>query len=106
MAGTDKDREMIADGPAIILVEPQLGENIGMVARAMANFGIVDLRLVNPREGWPNEKAASAAANAHHVIAQTRVFDTLNEAVVDLKFCYATTARSRDGFKPVRGRHK
>ena len=103
MAGTDKDRQMIADGPAIILVEPQLGENIGMVARAMANFGLVDLRLVKPRESWPNEKAQSAAANAHHVIAATRVFATLEEALTDLKFCYATTARVRDGFKPVRG---
>lgn len=103
MAGTDSRRELIAEGPAIVLVEPQLGENIGMVARAMANFGLVDLRLVNPREGWPNKKAISAASNADHVIAATRVFDTLEAALADLNFCYATTARPRDGFKPVRG---
>ena len=103
MAGTDKKRDMIAEGPAIILCEPQLGENIGMVARAMANFGLVDLRLVNPREGWPNEKAVSAASNAHHVIAATRVFDTLEEAIADLTCCFATTARPRDGHKLVRG---
>lgn len=103
MAGTDSKREMIAEGPAIVLVEPQLGENIGMVARAMANFGLVDLRLVRPREGWPNEKAVSAASNAHHVIAATRVFDTLEEAIADLTYCFATTARPRDGHKQVRG---
>lgn len=93
---------MIAEGPAIILVEPQLGENIGMVARAMANFGLVELRLVNPRDGWPSDKARSAAAKADHVIDGTQVFDTLEEAIADLNFVYATTARQRDGFKPVR----
>lgn len=103
MAGTDKNRKLITSGPAVILVEPQLGENIGMVARAMANFGLVDLRLVNPREDWPNEKAQSAAANAHHVIETARVFDMLEDALIDLSFCYATTARPRGGFKPVCG---
>jgi RNA methyltransferase, TrmH family, group 1 len=103
MAGTDRHRELLAEGPAIILVEPQLGENVGMVARAMANFGLVDLRLVNPREGWPNEKAVSAASKADHVIAATRVFGTLEEAMADLAFAYATTARQRDDHKPVRG---
>jgi tRNA/rRNA methyltransferase len=102
MAGTNSERIMLAEGPAIILVEPQLGENIGMVARAMANFGLVELRLVNPRDGWPSEKARAAAAKADHVIDGTVVFDTLEEAIADLNFVYATTARHRDGFKPVR----
>ena len=84
-------------------MEPQLGENIGMVARAMANFGLSELRLVNPRDGWPSEKARAAASKADHVIEGTRVFQTLEEAIGDLSFVAATTARSRDGFKPVRG---
>ncbi|WP_159586558.1 RNA methyltransferase [Chelativorans xinjiangense] len=103
MAGTDKQREMLADGPAIVLVEPQLGENIGMVARAMANFGLGELRLVNPRDGWPNEKARAAASRADHVIDAVKVYDDPAEAVADLNFVQATTARPRDNFKPVRG---
>jgi tRNA/rRNA methyltransferase len=102
MAGTNSELPLLAEGPAIILVEPQMGENIGMVARAMANFGLADLRLVNPRDGWPNEKAQAAASKADHIIDATRVFDTLEEAVSDLNFVYATTARPRDGYKPVR----
>jgi len=103
MAGTNSELELLAEGPAIILVEPQLGENIGMVARAMANFGLAELRLVNPRDGgWPSEKARSAASKADHVIDATTVFDTLEEAIKDLNFVYATTARERYGFKPVR----
>ena len=101
MAGTNFNREMITDGPVIVLVEPQLGENIGMVARAMANFGLADLRLVKPRDGWPSEKAKSAASRADHVIDGAKVFETLEEAVSDLKWIYATTARSRDMLKPV-----
>ncbi|MBO0124830.1 RNA methyltransferase [Agrobacterium tumefaciens] len=102
MAGTNSELELLAEGPAIILVEPQLGENIGMVARAMANFGLSELRLVNPRDGWPSEKARAAASKADHVIDGTRVFETLEEAIKDLNFVYATTARERYGFKPVR----
>jgi len=102
MSGTNSERELIAEGPAVILVEPQLGENIGMVARAMANFGLAELRLVNPRDGWPSEKARSAASKADHVIDGTKVYDTLEEAIADLNFVYATTARERYGFKPVR----
>nr|WP_250808797.1 RNA methyltransferase [Neorhizobium tomejilense] len=102
MSGTNSERELIAEGPAVILVEPQLGENIGMVARAMANFGLAELRLVNPRDGWPSEKARSAASKADHVIDGTKVFETLEEAIADLNFVYATTARERYGFKPVR----
>jgi len=90
-------------GPAIVLVEPQLGENIGMVARAMANFGLSDLRLVTPRDGWPNEKARAAASSADHVIEAVRVFDDLASAVADLNFVLATTARSREIPKEVLG---
>lgn len=89
--------------PVIVLVEPQLGENIGMVARAMANFGLGELRLVNPRDGWPNEKARSAASNADHVIDGVVIFPDLASAAADLNFVFATTARERDGFKEVRG---
>ena len=102
MAGTNSDRTMIAEGPAIILVHPQLGENIGMVARAMANFGLAELRLVNPRDGWPSEKAISAASKADHVIEAATVYPSLEAAVADLEFVYATTARDRYGYKEVR----
>lgn len=102
MAGTDKYRSMIAEGPAIILVEPQLPENIGMVARAMANFGLAELRLVNPREEFPNDKARSAASKADHIIDGAVLYNDLPSAIADLNFVYATTARERDGFKAVR----
>ncbi len=87
--------------PAIILMEPQLGENIGAAARAMANFALDDLRLVAPREAWPNEKARAAAAGADAVLDNARVFPTLAEAVADLNFLCATTARPRYMVKPV-----
>jgi tRNA/rRNA methyltransferase len=103
MTATDGERKLPAEGPAIILVEPQLGENIGMVARAMANFGLSELRLVKPRDGWPNEKARAAASRADHVIDNVAVFDDLATAIGDLNFVFATTARQRDNFKPVRG---
>ncbi len=90
-------------GPAIVLVEPQLGENIGMVARAMANFGLSELRLVNPRDGWPNEAARATASRADHVIDGARLFTTTAEAIADLQLVFATTARQRDNFKPVKG---
>jgi tRNA/rRNA methyltransferase len=89
--------------PAIILVEPQMGENIGAAARAMANFGVTDLRLVAPRDGWPNQKAIAAASGATGIIDEVRVFDTTEQAVADLAFVYATTARARDLPKPVVG---
>jgi len=103
MPATEDTANIASAAPAIILVEPQLGENIGMVARAMANFGLSELRLVNPRDGWPSEKARAAASRADHVIDATKVFDDLASAVADLNFVFATTARERDGFKPVRG---
>lgn len=89
--------------PAIVLVEPQLGENIGTAARAMANFGLTDLRLVNPREVWPNDKARAAASRADHVIDGARLFDSTEAAVADLATVYATTARSREVAKNVIG---
>ena len=91
------------DGPVVVLVNPQLGENIGASARAMANFGLHELRLVDPRDGWPNEVATANAAKATHVIDGTRVFDTFDAAIGDLNFVYATTARQRGMLKPVRG---
>lgn len=103
MPATENAIQTPAKGPAIILVEPQLGENIGMVARAMANFGLAELRLVNPRDGWPSDKARAAASNADHVIDATVVFDSLKAAIADLQFVFATTARQRDGFKRVAG---
>jgi len=102
MAGTDRSQPA-ADlpGPAIILVAPQLGENIGTTARAMWNCGLSDLRLVAPRDGWPNEKAVAAASGADVVLERARVFATTAEAVADIERLYATTARRRDMVKPV-----
>ena len=95
--------EILADGPAVILVEPQLGENIGTAARAMANFGLRDLRIVNPRDGWPSESARRAASGATHVFDRIRLFATVEEAIADLGYLVATTARSRELAKAVRG---
>lgn len=104
MAGTDSSIEInLKPSPAVILCEPQLGENIGTAARAMANFGLWDLRIVRPRDGWPNERAINAASRADHVIERVRVFETLEEAISDLTLVYATTARSRDLQKDVLG---
>lgn len=88
-------------GPAIILVNPQMGENIGMVARAMLNCGLTDLRLVAPRDGWPNDAARATASGAGSVVDGARVFDTLAAAMHDRTFAVATTARARDMNKPV-----
>lgn len=87
--------------PAVILSEPQLGENIGACARAMANFGLTDLRLVNPRDGWPNEKAEAMAAGAAGLITGARVFDSVEHAIGKLQLVYASTARDRTMAKPV-----
>ena len=107
MAGTDKSRaESIGDGPAIILVEPQMGENIGMAARAMLNSQLGDLRLVRPRDGWPNPKSRNAASGADSVIDGVRVFESTAEAVADLTRVYAATARPRDMIKPVVTPHR
>jgi tRNA/rRNA methyltransferase len=87
--------------PSVILMEPQLADNIGMVARACANFGLDNLRLVNPRDGWPNEKARIAASGANYIIDDAQSFATLQDALGDLNFIVATTARQRDLRKPV-----
>ncbi|HKT85980.1 MAG TPA: TrmJ/YjtD family RNA methyltransferase [Novosphingobium sp.] len=102
MSGTDwtKSAPDLA-GPVVILVEPQLGENIGMAARAMGNFALSRLRLVNPRDGWPNIAAQRAAAGADHILERAELFDTLQAAVADLDLVFATTARAHDQAKPV-----
>jgi tRNA/rRNA methyltransferase len=87
--------------PAVILMEPQLADNIGMVARAMANFGLDDLRLIAPRDGWPNEKARIAASGANYVIDDASSYPTLENALGDLTYVVATTARQRPLKKPV-----
>jgi len=87
--------------PAIILVEPQLGDNIGAAARAMANFGAGELRIVAPRDGWPNEAARTYAAHAIDVVDSAKIFTDLPSAVADLHYVLATTARRRDMTKPV-----
>lgn len=81
---------------AIILVAPQMGENIGAAARAMKNFGLSDLRIVSPRDGWPNEKAESVSAGGIEIIKQAQIFSSLEEAIADLSYIYATTGVSRD----------
>lgn len=88
-------------GPAIILVKPQLGENIGKSARAMWNFGLDDLRIVAPRDGWPNPDAVPAAAGADHILENAKLFDTTGEAIADLDLVFAATIRTRDMMKDV-----
>ncbi|WP_066653519.1 MULTISPECIES: RNA methyltransferase [Sphingomonas] len=87
--------------PAIVLVRPQLGENIGKAARAMLNFGLTELRLVSPRDGWPNPAAGPAASGADIVIERAQLFDSVAEAVADCHHVYATTVRKRGVTKPV-----
>lgn len=87
--------------PVMILVRPQLGENIGKAARAMLNFGLTELRLVAPRDGWPNPDAGPAAAGADIVLEKAEVFETLAEATADIANIYATTVRKRGVTKPV-----
>jgi tRNA/rRNA methyltransferase len=87
--------------PIIVLVRPQLGENIGKAARAMLNFGLTQMRLVAPRDGWPNPSAGPAAAGADIVLERAEVYPTLAEAVADCAHVYATTVRKRGVTKPV-----
>ncbi|QIQ86178.1 RNA methyltransferase [Erythrobacter sp.] len=89
--------------PVMVLVRPQLGENIGKAARAMLNFGLTELRLVAPRDGWPNPSAGPAAAGADVVLDRAKVYDTTAEAVADCAHVYATTVRKRGVTKPVVG---
>jgi tRNA/rRNA methyltransferase len=105
MAGTDRTQASLSGGPAIVLVRAQLGENIGVAARAMLNFGLTDLRLVRPKAGWPNVKALNAASGADEVLARVRIFDRVEEAVADLRYVFAATARDRDMVKPVVSAH-
>src|SRR5690242_4699748 len=101
-AGTDKTKRWIeTPGPIVVLVEPQLGENIGAAARAMANFGLSRLRLVKPLQGWPNERAKVMAAGADRVLDGAALFDSLKDAIADCSFVLATTARNHDQAKPV-----
>src|SRR6201993_594122 len=101
MSGTDRTKASVdLAGPIVILVEPQLGENIGMAARAMGNFALTRLRIVNPRDGWPNIAAQRAAAGADHILERVELFDTVEQAVADLDLLFATSARAHDQAKP------
>jgi tRNA/rRNA methyltransferase len=105
-AGTNRTKDSRGGGPAMILVRPQLAVNIGMCARAMANFGLTDLRLVSPREGWPRSSAYrkgahAAAAGAGHLLEAAALFETVEDAVLDLNFVWATTARERGQHKQI-----
>src|ERR1700756_5689147 len=95
MAGTDHRRQAVTGGPAIILVEPQLGENIGTAARAMMNCGLDDLRLVRPRDGWPSEKAVSAASGADKGLEKARLHPGVTAAIPGVVHVYAAAARDR-----------
>jgi tRNA/rRNA methyltransferase len=87
--------------PAIVLVRPQMGENIGAAARAMLNFGLDRMRIVAPRDGWPNPKAVAMASGAGRVLDHAQVYDDVADAVGDCSYVFATTARTRDLTKPV-----
>ena len=101
-AGTDKTKRWLATpAPVVVLVEPQLGENIGAAARAMANFGLSRLRLVKPKQGWPNERAKVMAAGADRILDAAELYDSLEQAIGDCTFVLATTARVHDQAKAV-----
>jgi tRNA/rRNA methyltransferase len=99
MAGTNSRKDAVTGGPAIVLVEPQLGENIGTAARAMMNCGLDDLRLVRPRDGWPNDRAVAAASGADPVLDKARLYPSVAAAIADLQHVYASTARDRSMVK-------
>lgn len=103
MSGTDHSKAKQWGGaqPSFILVEPQMGENIGAAARGMYNFGLEWMRLVNPRDGWPNQKAIAMASGAARVLDQMNIYDTMSDAIQDMNYVFATTARTRDLTKPV-----
>jgi tRNA/rRNA methyltransferase len=103
-AGTDKTKDWAdTPGPVVVLVEPQLGENIGAVARAMGNFGLSRLRLVKPVQGWPNERARVMASGADRILDEAGLFDSVEAAIADCHFVLAATARMHDQAKPVVG---
>lgn len=105
MAGTDRSRSagahVLGAAPVVVLIEPQLGENIGFVARAMMNAGLAELRIVNPRDGWPNDRAVAASSGADAVLDAARLYASAAAAVADLNRVLATTARPRHELKPV-----
>jgi tRNA/rRNA methyltransferase len=101
MAETGAEPRGPTAAPVVILVRPQLGENVGTAARAMLNFGLRELRLVRPKCGWPNVKALQAASGATEVLNALQSFDRVEDAASDLQRLYATTARARDLSKPV-----
>lgn len=104
MAGTDTSKSSenaLALAPVIILVEPQMGENIGMCARAMLNCAVTELRIVNPRDGWPNEMAIKTSSGAVELLEKAKLYKTAKEAIADLEFVLATTARERGMTKEV-----
>ncbi len=103
MSGTDhaKDEGWGGPQPAFVLVEPQMGENIGAAARAMWNFGLERMRLVAPRDGWPNPKAIAMSSGAARVLDQVQVYENTPDTLADTSYVFATTARSRDLTKPI-----
>jgi len=102
MAGTDKTKnQVLGPAPVVVLVNPQLGENIGTAARAMANFGLHEMRLFDPRDGWPNEKALATSSGAHWILDRASVHWTMDDALKDVNYVYATTARPRGMVKEV-----
>lgn len=103
MSGTNhgKDDSWQGPVPTVVLVEPQMGENIGAAARAMWNFGLDRMRIVNPRDGWPNPRAQAMSSGAGRVMDAVQVVETTSEALEDLNFVFATTARTRDLTKEV-----
>jgi tRNA/rRNA methyltransferase len=103
-AGTDRTKPWAAGrGPVVVLVEPQLAENIGAVARAMGNFGLSELRLVKPRDGWPNPGANRTASGADRILEEAKLFPTMASAIADCSLVIAATARQHDQIKPVIG---
>src|ERR1700720_2979813 len=101
-SGTAKTKSGVnLAGPVVILVEPQLGGNLGMAAGAMGNFALTRLRIVNPRDGGPNVSAQRAAAGADHILDHVELFETVEQAVADCTLLFATTARAHDQAKPV-----
>jgi len=101
VAGTNRKAQAVLGGPAVVLVRPQMGENIGAAARAMLNFGLTELRLVAPRDGWPNPAAVAMASGADRIVAEATVFPSLEAALADRVYVAATSARPRELEKRV-----
>src|SRR5262245_46206663 len=101
MSGTNRKADPVTGGPVVVLVRPQLGVNIGAAARAMYNFGLTRMRLVSPRDGWPNAEAEAMASGALPVISGVELFDSLEGALGDIQFACAASARDREMAKPV-----